>query len=1067
MKRFFRFYCMIISMVMCVSAMAQTHNTFAQFAPIGNKQMATAGVSAQMSGEATATTTLGPVDNYGFLTGSDGSTWTYTATFKMENNHYSGVEMTIYDNNNEVAGRLNETFELLDTDLWVNTVEINPLVSRRFYNADNNNIEIVLFIHVATKDYKGRFYNSVYTLSPDSSSHVCTINGTQVLAKNIPSFNNERYTMVYFRQEYKGNDLYYNYDVYTRAKYGTNNPVLEHTFEVPYQNIAALNDPQHIYMVENGENVNFFIAQYEKPYFVPGTSMYEDPVVNENNNFVITHYDHQYKVLGETKIPMTKNPDPAYLYTFYYLGSLDGENDIILDYNGTGKAAFVITHDNYEIASDGSIHSFYFYDSDGQLINTIIEESLGTIYLSDVAGYERQYGFMKYENDVEFVQFVDVPSCKTVARIPLYNGGATLSANWDRVAKGSSYQYAVSLLQGNSQSDGTVEQRIAWFTNKGKLDHYDGINLGNNVEYAQVYIYSPVLNPRLFHTDDAYEYLALVKRSVAGSSAKEEVLMLCNNQGQILLELGKDDAKGGALNMIDVINLASNPSLLCVYSANDKYTLNYISLPLGKSQLKGEGTAPNPYQITCVSDFMQIAEHPNAYFDIVNDIDFGGAAFATLTVPFGGKLNGREHKLTNLTLVNGGLFAEVQDTAAIQNLILDKPVMVLTDKALASGFVADMMRGGFSDEGAEYHSLMKNVHLLKPTLLAQDGTGIIGGLIGEASLFTEIVGCSAMDVDYLAPKAELLGGIVGKLATSSSVHASVVSGNIVGGKCVAGIVAEVSSKEPVYDCHVDANLQGTYTIGGVVGMSARSAIHNCFVEGSMDLKTTHPKGNVGGVLGMLEADVLGTSTAIVVENCLVGMSAINVPATNTMEQPELAIHRIVGYSSADSYEYDWDHIDWNKPQSEWPRIYGKAEKCLKNNYVVSPLAALDATIALTDTTTEGANLAASDLTEQWLTDHGFIFGNSVDAPWVLKDKLALWFEVEGTLTDVENVVVTPSISIDNGNLVTEGAIKVYNLNGMLMIQGYGNVTTSGLNGGVYIVTVTNDEGHAAMKMLIP
>ena len=88
-------------MVMCVSAMAQTHNTFAQFAPIGNKQMATAGVAAQMSGEATATTTLGPVDNYGFLTGSDGSTWTYTATFKMENNHYSGVEMTIYDNSSK------------------------------------------------------------------------------------------------------------------------------------------------------------------------------------------------------------------------------------------------------------------------------------------------------------------------------------------------------------------------------------------------------------------------------------------------------------------------------------------------------------------------------------------------------------------------------------------------------------------------------------------------------------------------------------------------------------------------------------------------------------------------------------------------------------------------------------------------------------------------------------------------------------------------------------------------------------------------------------------------------
>lgn len=1029
MRRIVKFYGLAMCMLICLCATAQANTMSAQFAQHKVKQLVNKTMT-QQANTAAVNTTIGPVDNYGFLTGPDGSTWTYTAEFTLTDNHYSGVEMTIYDNNYQVAGRLNETFELKETDLWVNTVEINPLVSRKFYNFDNSNIEIVLFIHVATKDYKGRTFNNVYTLSPDSSEFVCTIEGSQVLAKNIPSYNNEKFTMVYFRQTYKGDTLYYNYDVYTKAKYGESNPVFEHTFEIPYQNIAALNDPQPIYMVENGANVNFFVAQYEKPYFVPGTDIYSDPVVNENNSLIITQYDHKYKVMGETKIPMVKNPDPAYLYTFYYLGSLSGESDIIMDYNGTGKPAFVITQDNYEIASDGSVHSFYFYDNEGKLLNTIIEESLGTIYLSDVAGHERQYGFFKNENDVEFVQMVNVPSCETTARISLYNGGVILSGNWDRVAKGNSYQYAVSLLQGNSQDDGSVVQRIAWFNSKGKLDHYDGINLGQKVEYAQVYIYAPVLNPRLFDTDDAYEYMALVKRTAATGSAKEEVLMVCNNEGKTILELGKDETHG-ALNMIDVINMGSNPALLCTYSSGDEYTLNYYALPLSKSPLKGEGTAENPYQITCASDFMQIEEHPKAYFDIVNDIDFGAVAFATLDVPFGGKLDGNGHKLSNLTLVNGGLFASVEDTAAIENLILDAPVMILTNKTLTAGFVADFMRGGFSDEGAEYHALMKNVHLQNAWMQGQEFTGIFGGLIGEASLFTEIVACSSTGAQMVAHNAERMGGLVGTLYTASNVHACVVEGQLEGGEYVGGIAGEVSDDNPIYDCHVSLDIAGMNTVGGIVGLSARSLVNNCLVEGEASLLASVKSGNIGGVVGYLDPDLLGTSTKIVVENCLVGLDAITCDAG-----AEMIAHRIVGFSRVNSFEYDWDNIDYSKPQAEWPRIYGNPETCLKDNYVISELAALDATIALTDTTTEGANLAASEMTADWLAAHGYVLGNALETPWVLTENgLLLWFEKDGINTDVKDIWTDNEIDAAR-KVVIDGQVLIIRDGKMYSVMGY-------------------------------
>ena len=975
-----------------------------------------------------STTTIGPVDNYGLLTGPDGSTWTYTAAYTYQDGYPSAVDITLYDNRYNQVGTLSETFQLAETDLWVRNVEINSLVTRKFFNSDDN-IEIMLFISVATKDYTGRFYNSVFSLTDSTSTHVCNVDGNQVLAKNISTTKNDNYTMVFFRQAYdENNTLYYHYDVYGKAEYGTSQPVLKHTFSIPYQHIAALNDPMPIYMVQSGTyTIDYFVAQYEKPFFDPDIPVYEEPVINPNNNLVITRYDNKFKQLSELKIPMVQDENPGFLYTFYYLGGLGGQSDIILDYNGTGEPAFVVTVDNYETASDGSVYSYYLYDARGNQINTISEYGLGTIYMSDLAGHSKQYGFLKNEDEIEFIQMVDVPSCKTVARIPLYNNGNILSGNWDRVPYGDSYYYVVSLLQGDNASDGTIHQRIAWFTNKGKFDHYDDLNLGHRVETAQVNIQSSILNPRLFHADNAYEYMVLLKCTKANSSQKEEVLLICNNEGETLLELGADAAQGGALSMINVMNATTNPALLCAYNSGSQFTLNFHSLPLEKNTLNGDGTPANPYQITCAADFILIDEQPTAHYQIVNDIDFGDAPFAGLQKPFAGALDGGNHVISHLFLNGCGLFHEVVDTARIFNISIHEPVLALSRRTTYAGIIANTMRGGFTDDGVELHAYLNNILVQSPMIIGNDFAGVCGGLIGETSLFVEMSQCAVLNAEMIeVPNAEQLGGLVGAMHTSSSMNVAAFSGRLAGGALVGGVAALVDGDCPVTNTHINAQITGLTIVGGVVGASERAQVANCFVEGTITLYRATDKGGAGGIIGALASDIMGAGTEPVVHNNIVALQSIQAP-TNAIA------HRIIGFSSCNDYEYDWDHVDYSKPQSEWPRIYGKSEMWLKDNYVTSALPVMETAIAANDTTTEGATMSATAMTAEWVAGQGFVLGNSIDAPWVITDSgLKLWFESDGINSGIEDVWGEEA----NGN---KAATRKMIINGQMLIIRDGKV----------------------------
>ena len=973
-------------------------------------------------GAATAQTSQSqPMDNYGFLNAPDGSTWTYTASFEKEYGDYTMVTLAIYNDRKEHVGTIVDSLKLDSTMIAINQAEINPLVTQKFFNSDNK-YELMLFLHAQTTDYQGKYFNHVFSINEGDTvtTPITKVEGVQVVAQNVGDFS-ENYVMIFARDSAKNTPNYtLCYDVRRKAVYGGG---VSHTFRVPYQNIAALTDLQPIYMFKNNGELYYVMQQYEKPYF----SNWDEMEVATDNNLVIKYMDQTYTTLYTTKIPVVQDENQKLPYTFPLIGGLNGVKDIVLNYDGEAPA-YIVTHEKYNLEDDGSISSYYIYDVNGKLINTIAENTLGRVFMSPVAGQEDQWLFMKQEYDGEFF-FVDIPSCTQRSEISVYlEDGSTLSSQIDRYPKGDSYEYAVALLQGNNEPDGTVSQKIAWLNADGTFKRYEKINLGKYIEAAQVNITQEALNPWIMHTDDAREYMVLVKRyNPKNTSEKETALLICNTKGEILLDYGKDEEKG-ELNMVYLMDKGANPSILCVYQKNGALTMHYTPLPLNKVALKGAGTAQDPYQLTCSNDFKLIDNQPSAYYEVANDIDFLSIPFEGPKRAFTGKLDGKGYTLRNLCVMGRGLFNEVKDSAKISNIKLENPILLLSDQniEIASGVLANSMQGGVDEAGVASYASLSNVHVKSPVIKAKGYKEIVGTIVGYVALNTDVNTCSVTDADIVAPDAQV-GGLIGKSQTFTQIHACLFTGKAEG-KIIGGITSEVSGGEPIYNCRVDADLYGTNTIGGIVGHSGRSKIYNNIVSGTLNLADSAKVGKVGGIIGHVDTDATGMATDTLAENCLVALSKINVP-----EGKDVIAHRVIGFSSGDDYEYDWDNVDWNKPQSEWPRAYFAPEKNFKNNYVVSDLVALDANVQQTDTTTEGATLAWSEVTVSWLGEKGYQFGNTVDAPWVKEaELLVLWYE--DRTTDVENIG-----GCEGGNASNKQNAKKIFINGQLMLIRNGEI----------------------------
>jgi hypothetical protein len=113
------------------------------------------------------------------------------------------------------------------------------------------------------------------------------------------------------------------------------------------------------------------------------------------------------------------------------------------------------------------------------------------------------------------------------------------------------------------------------------------------------------------------------------------------------------------------------------------------------------------------------------------------------------------------------------------------------------------------------------------------------------------------------------------------------------------------------------------------------------------------------------------------------------------------------------------------------------------------------------------------MTTEWLTEHEFAINDS-NFIWILDEEssLTLWFE-EAVRIDPEENQNTPvnnvefnQLTFDGHNITTEGNIRIYSINGIMLAEGKNTISTAELNAGIYIITVKNDNKSFSTKVLV-
>ncbi|MDE5751763.1 MAG: T9SS type A sorting domain-containing protein, partial [Duncaniella sp.] len=265
-----------------------------------------------------------------------------------------------------------------------------------------------------------------------------------------------------------------------------------------------------------------------------------------------------------------------------------------------------------------------------------------------------------------------------------------------------------------------------------------------------------------------------------------------------------------------------------------------------------------------------------------------------------------------------------------------------------------------------------------------------------------------------------------------------VTGTVKAGAYVGGIAKATNTTEnTISDCHVNLEIEGANTIGGIVADADRGIVVRNIVEGSIAAHTpgTHysmkdgriETMNVGGVIGRLKTQPNNMGSAsvskdpIVSEN-VVALTSISIPADNARLIE--TTHRVVGRSSVNEDpeyidEYENPDYDPNDPNSqEWIIVWGdpaSADPCLVNNYVAGDLAAVDSSVTADNKSTEGEK--ASSLNREFFEGLNYKFdGNEANAPWIFTETLpALYFEQTAGASMAFNPA---SVSIKTGEKAT-------------------------------------------------
>ncbi len=286
----------------------------------------------------------------------------------------------------------------------------------------------------------------------------------------------------------------------------------------------------------------------------------------------------------------------------------------------------------------------------------------------------------------------------------------------------------------------------------------------------------------------------------------------------------------------------------------------------------GTGTAVDPYSIIRPEDFEYVSNNPDYNYELQQDLDFASKTLYE-TEEFTGELNGKNHTISNLTLVadsstGTGLFNTLS-YAIVKNLVFENSqiegnnqkqigfvagssrVSTITDVSVTGSTLRNVSSAGFI-VGYASSSLQLSGCVVKNSIIENPGNTTlnkVGGIIGHSDLALgstlTLRECNVSGLEITGEKTNNIGGIIGFISGNASIEDSSASGALLGNSYVGGIVGYAnidtgSNSLTITDNSSYGSIEGTYYIGGICGGSNNDITLSGNYAGIISLKVNAP-----------------------------------------------------------------------------------------------------------------------------------------------------------------------------------------------------------------------------------
>jgi PGF-pre-PGF domain-containing protein/uncharacterized repeat protein (TIGR02543 family) len=260
----------------------------------------------------------------------------------------------------------------------------------------------------------------------------------------------------------------------------------------------------------------------------------------------------------------------------------------------------------------------------------------------------------------------------------------------------------------------------------------------------------------------------------------------------------------------------------------------------------GSGTSDDPYLLSTDSDIDTLSTTSADWgknFTLTQNITLVGnhTPIGNSGTQFTGDFDGDGYTISNLTIYETtnyvGFFGYIGDGADIHDL----EVETSQDGVVSTMYNVGILVGQTDNIGTNISncSVTGNV----------TGGSNVGGLVGVAGWYSEIINCSAT-VNVTATSDTATGGLIGcSFATVSNCSATGTVTGAAGYGYVGGLIGDISEGD-ISNCFaaVDVTGSGNY-VGGFAGMlESGDTVSNCSATGNVTSSADH----VGGLIGYAE-----------------------------------------------------------------------------------------------------------------------------------------------------------------------------------------------------------------------